>query len=577
MYREEGGVDAASARARISLADANFGGGLKAHILAALFAAGATLALLTLALPHSSHVNVAGVLAIAGIAYVVAALLFWRANHVAPGLLALALAGGTTLIMAVASCSADDPSPLIFLYLWVYMYSAYFFSTRMMLAQIVYVGVTFAILLTASSPIDSVAAWWLVAMGTMAVSAVVIGVMRERVDVLIAQLYHSARSDPLTRLSNRRGFRETLDLELARARRSGGRVTVIVADLDRFKEVSDRGGHRLGDAALQRVAAILACGKREIDSLARVGGGEFALVLPDTDEHGAFVTAERLRSEVRSEFSDASVPVTLSLGIAGYPAAGETAAALLRATDEALHAARCNGCDRTMLHSPSMRSAPQLDGEGGDIAAERLLAVMLDLAETVDLRFSGTARHSETVGRYAEMMARELGLSEARTGRVRLAGLLHDIGKVGVPDSILQKPGRLSDEELAVIRRHPELGAQMLDHASLADVREWVGAHHEQPDGRGYPQGLSGDALPLEARIIAVADAYEAMTSDRSYRSSLDHAAAQRELERCAGTQFDPRVARALLSLLERETERAVVALSAAGVASPASHGRTAA
>jgi putative nucleotidyltransferase with HDIG domain len=214
-----------------------------------------------------------------------------------------------------------------------------------------------------------------------------------------------------------------------------------------------------------------------------------------------------------------------------------------------------------MLHSPAMRSATQLDGEGENVAAERLLSVMLDLAETVDLRFSGTARHSETVGRYAEMMARELGLSEQRTERVRLAGLLHDIGKVGVPDSILQKPGPLSEAEANVIKRHPELGAQMLDHASLADVREWVGAHHEQPDGHGYPKGLRGDAIPLEARILAVADAYEAMTSDRAYRSSLDHAAAREELERCAGTQFDARVVHALVSLVGRESERAVAAL----------------
>jgi diguanylate cyclase (GGDEF)-like protein/putative nucleotidyltransferase with HDIG domain len=561
MSRDEGVADAAGTRARLSQADANFGGGLKAHILAALFAAGATLALLTLALPHSPRVDAVGILAIAGVAYVFAALLFWRADRIGADLLALALGGGTTLITGVAYFSGEDPSPLIFLYLWVYLYSAYFFSTRVMLAQIAYVAAAYAILFTARSPMDGVLAWWLVAMGTLAVAAVVIRVMRERVDVLIARLYDSARSDPLTQLSNRRGFRETLDLELARARRRGGQVMVIVADLDRFEEVSDRGGHQLGDTALQRVAAILARGKREIDSLARVGGGEFAVVLPDADEHGAFVTAERLRCEVRDEFRDASVPVTLSLGIAGYPRAGETAAALLRATDEALQAARWNGCDRTMLHSPAMRNAPQLDGEGGDIAAERLLAVMLDLAEAVDLRFSGTARHSETVGRYAEMMARELGLSEERTGRVRLAGLLHDIGKAGVPDSILQKPARLTDDELAVIRRHPELGAQMLDHPSLADVREWVGAHHEQPDGRGYPQRLGGDAIPLEARILAVADAYEAMTSDRSYRASLDHAAAQRELERCAGTQFDPRVVSALVSLLERETERTLVAL----------------
>ena len=281
-------------------------------------------------------------------------------------------------------------------------------------------------------------------MGTLAVAAVVIRVMRAHVEVLIARLYDSARSDPLTHLANRRGFRETLDLELARARRRDGQVTVIVGDVDRFKEVNDRCGHQVGDAALQRIAQ--AAGARQsatIDSLARVGGGEFALVLPDTDQHGAFVIAERLRCEVRDEFRGDAVPITISFGIAGYPRDrrdGRGAAAGDR--QRRCRRRKCNGCDRTMLHSPAMRGAPQLDGEGDDIAAERLLAVMLDLAETVDLRFSGTARHSETVGRYAEMMARELGLSEARTGRVRLAGLMHDIGKVGVPDSILQKPAQ---------------------------------------------------------------------------------------------------------------------------------------
>jgi diguanylate cyclase (GGDEF)-like protein/putative nucleotidyltransferase with HDIG domain len=541
--------------------DPSFEPGLTARILATLFAVGATLAMLTVVLPHDSRANVAGLLGIVAIAYLVAALLFWQAARLTPRVLPPALAAGSTLITGVAYFSAASPSPLIFLYLWVFLYSAYFFTAREMAVQIAYVAVAYGALLLVRAPAGQIAAWWLVAIGTLAVAAVVIRVMRGQVQLLIARLYDAARADPLTQLPNRRGFRELLDLELARARRRDRRMTVAVGDLDHFKEVNDRCGQAVGDAALQRVARLLAHGKREIDSLARVGGQEFALVLPDTDEHGAFVICERLRCELRDEFQRDAVPVTICFGVASYPREGETAAALLRATDEALQSGKWNGRDRTMLHSPAMRGTPREEHEIRDVASERLLAVMLDLAETIDLRFSGTARHSETVGRYAEMMAREMGLSEQRTARVRLAGLLHDIGKVGVPDAILQKPARLTDEEFAVIRRHPELGAQMLDDPSLADVREWVGAHHEQPNGRGYPLGLSDEAIPLEARIVAVADAYEAMTSDRAYRASMDHTAARAEIERCAGSQFDPRVVRALVALLEREGERATVAL----------------
>jgi diguanylate cyclase (GGDEF)-like protein len=537
---------------------------LMAKALAGLFAAGATLALMTVALPHPAHASVLGLLLIVGDAYLVAALLFTRARTLPAWVLRPALGWGSTLIAGVAYFSGVSPSPLVFFFLWIFLYSAYFFSTHEMTLQIVYVGLVYGALLVARPPSSGLPAWWLVGMGTLLVAAILIRSMRVRVEELIARLYDAARTDPLTKLSNRRGFRELLDLELARARRGGTQMTVVVGDLDHFKEVNDRAGHQVGDAALQRLARVLQHGKRQIDAVARVGGEEFALILPDTDAHDGFLVAERLRCEVREEFAADTVPVTISFGVAAYPAQGETAASLLRAADEALYAAKASGRNRTVLHSPALRSSRGSNGESRDIEAERFVAVVLDLAEAVDLRFSGSARHSETVGRYAEMMARELGLSEQRVSRVRLAGMLHDVGKVGVPDQILRKPGKLNEEELQIVRRHPGLGAQILEHPSLADVRAWVGAHHERPDGRGYPLGLRDEQLPLEAKILAVADAYEAMTCDRAYRASIGHAAARAELLRCAGSQFDERIVAALLAVLERESQRAEVTLARA-------------
>jgi HD-GYP domain-containing protein (c-di-GMP phosphodiesterase class II) len=156
------------------------------------------------------------------------------------------------------------------------------------------------------------------------------------------------------------------------------------------------------------------------------------------------------------------------------------------------------------------------------------------------------------VGRYAEEIARALGLPGERVERIRAAGVLHDIGKLGVADAVLQKPGPLTDDEWADMRRHPELGARILDHANLRDISGWVLAHHERLDGRGYPHGLAGEAIPLEARVLAVADAYEAMTADRPYRAGLGHDAAQAELRACAGSQFDARVVEAFLGMLAR-------------------------
>ncbi|HUA50309.1 MAG TPA: diguanylate cyclase [Solirubrobacteraceae bacterium] len=199
------------------------------------------------------------------------------------------------------------------------------------------------------------------------------------------------------------------------------------------------------------------------------------------------------------------------------------------------------------------RTAAGGTGASSESAELRLAAVML-LAETLDMRDAGTARHSRTVGEYARQTALALGLAEDRVERIHAAGVLHDLGKLGIADAILHKPGRLDDAEWREIMRHPEIGARILEHAGMPDIAGWVRAHHERLDGGGYPRGTVGDQIPLEARILAVADAYEAMVADRPYRAGVSGAVACAELTRCSGSQFDPAVVDAFIGALESGT-----------------------
>jgi hypothetical protein len=196
----------------------------------------------------------------------------------------------------------------------------------------------------------------------------------------------------------------------------------------------------------------------------------------------------------------------------------------------------------------SLRQAGAATQESGQSSELRLAAAML-LAEALDLRDPSTGLHSRTVGDFARLIAVRLELAPERVDRVRAAGVLHDLGKLGIADAILYKPGALNDSEWEEMQRHPEIGARILLHAGLTDISQWVRAHHERMDGRGYPDRLSAEQIPLEARILAVADAYEAMIADRPYRAGMAPADARAELERCSGTQFDPAVVQAFLGL----------------------------
>ena len=371
---------------------------------------------------------------------------------------------------------------------------------------------------------------------------------RNRMMALRERIADANHTDPLTGLINRRAFEELLELDLERAIRGDRPMSVVVGDIDRFRQVNEQHGHAAGDAALQSVARNALKWKRRIDVAARIAGEEFALLLPETDERGAFIVAERLRRATHRSFAESTAGVKFSFGVATAPAHGSDAVGLLRAADQAVAAAKDLGGDRTVIYSDEVARALDEDTQAG---TELQLATVIALAEALDIRDTGTGQHSHTVARYAELMARELGLDEERVERVQLAGVLHDIGKIGISDRVLTKPGPLDKSEWKEMYTHPEIGARLLSRPEFADLREWILSHHERPDGLGYPRGLRADRIPLEARILAVADAYEAMTADRCYRAALGEAAARAELEGGAGTQFDASVVAAFLRALD--------------------------
>jgi diguanylate cyclase (GGDEF)-like protein len=438
----------------------------------------------------------------------------------------------------------------------VVLFAAYFLSRRAALLQVALGLGGYAVVLdqTANPPTHALETWLLTCASLLVVCALVFA-LRRHVDRTVSGLADAARTDPLTGLLNRRAFEEAFELELERARRGDGRLSVVIGDLDHFKLVNDRFGHHIGDRALVRTSAILHEEKRRIDTVARLGGEEFALIVPDTVDRRSFMLAERLRLAVREEFTDDPVKVTVSFGVASFPQHGTTRQDLLGAADDALYAAKELGRDRTVIYSKEVVGV-LTPATGRKAARNEQLASVLALADALDIRDARTARHSQTVGQLAEITARELGLPEPTVEQVRLAGLLHDVGNIAISNMLLSKPGPLSDAEWNEVRRHSEIGARILANARLGMIGQWVLAHHERVDGSGFPSGLKQNAIPLEARILAVADAFEAMTSERAHRPALTREQATAELRRNAGTQFDPGVVEVFIRALATQHVR---------------------
>lgn len=545
---------------RVPIVEAVHGGQREfmARALAYLFAAGSIITLVLYAVLGHAEASTAGMVAVVGVALAVGVGLEIGAELIPERAYPWLVAVASVLIGAAVYFRGSAPTPHAFFYMWIACFSFYFFSRGIAVAEVVFAAGTYAVALhlLPHSPAHALELW-LAALGALLVVGMLITALRRRIDDTVHVLASVARTDVLTGLLNRRGFEEAFELELERARRGGHMLSVLVGDLDNFKHVNDRYGHHTGDLALVRTADILERRQRRFDTVARLGGEEFALIVPDADDHDAYMLAERLRTSLRETFGTQEAPITISFGVASFPAHGETYEALVGAADDALYAAKELGRDRTVIYSREVAGIlTPIDLPNGP--RNEHLATVLALAEALDVRDAATARHSETVGKYAELIAREIGLPPDVVGRMRLAGMLHDIGKIAVSNLLLTKPEPLNHDEWIEMRRHAEIGARILSNARLADIGEWVLAHHERPDGDGFPFGIANGDIPLQARILAVADAYEAMTSDRAYKSAMSPEDARNELRRCAGSQFDPRIVEALILALDNDRARSL-------------------
>jgi diguanylate cyclase (GGDEF)-like protein len=362
-----------------------------------------------------------------------------------------------------------------------------------------------------------------------------------------------ATTDLLTGCPNRQAALARLDDELARSERYGRPLAVGLIDLDHFKQVNDVYGHAVGDIVLNHVATLLRREIRAVDVLGRYGGEEFVLILPETSVDDAGVVAEKLRRAVAAvpvarDEGDA-MSITVSIGVAGSSSASMTLDRLIRDADAALYAAKSLGRDQVYLFrekDPDRLIArkpvtPAARAAALDVGRQALAAANDALADRLRDRPAWAGGASAVIAEIATQLARAVGLSPAEVDRIRTASLLHDLGKLAIPDEILHKPAGLDDAEWRTVTEHPRIGQLVLEQAgALRDAAEIVLHHHEWFDGRGYPYGLAGDDIPIGARIVTIADAYEAMIGGRPYQGAMSHVAALQELSSCAGSQFDP-------------------------------------
>ncbi|MCB0879149.1 MAG: diguanylate cyclase [Thermoleophilia bacterium] len=374
---------------------------------------------------------------------------------------------------------------------------------------------------------------------------------QEQLHIALQQEQERATRDPLTGLRNHRYFQDSLSAELERCRRTGGVVSIALIDLDNFKSVNDRFGHSEGDAVLRRATKGISDNLRPYDLACRLGGEEFGIIFPEANAEEAKMVLDRIAQHI-VPFGPNGERLSFSGGVTTFPVHAETQTDLYQRADEASYAAKMQGKACSVIYDPNTVSSMNSEERSRSRARDAMLTTATALVAAVDQKDPYTRNHSELVAIYAATVARAMRLDEPTVKLVYRAGLLHDVGKIGIADEILVKGSQLTHDEWVQLRMHPEFSYRILEAAEMEPVATWTRHHHEHFDGTGYPVGLAGEAIPLGSRIVLVADAFESMTSDRVYRRSLGVTQAVHELRAGAGRQFDPQVVQTMVALVEQ-------------------------
>lgn len=400
------------------------------------------------------------------------------------------------------------------------------------------------------------------------------------------QICQQAKTDSLTNLLNHRSFLEKYQEEIKHSKVNNKPFSILLIDVDNFKSLNDSFGHQYGDIVLHNIAACLKNNIRGIDIAARYGGDEFICLLPETLNNHSVIAANRIMEKIKEQLNNDKITASVSIGIATLYYHTDDPTILLQLADQAMYLAKYRGGDQIFTFAKNETHDPGLwnktvcetfqilktlsrfdDGKEivsdltdqlgkmftGNTASKSPYEIVTSLSSALDARDHYTNGHSERAIEFAKKIAVKLEMSDNQMEELEYLCLLHDIGKIGIPDHILNKPGKLSLEEMEIMKRHPEIGEKIIAPLdAMKNLMPLIRHHQEYYDGKGYPDGLSGEAVPLACRILSVVDTFDAMTSDRPYRKALPKESAIAELRRCAGSQFDPMIVEIFIGILEQ-------------------------